>query len=595
MAVGWRRPACGCVTGAATVADAAARVARRLEVLAPDLVGPFRAALPAAAASVSARLAGALWREEVGRRERLGAVARRHGFDRVELVLPDGVDPVELLPVSVLDRRGWGLAAELTDAVVNLAIGYARAGSAAGFAAVADGIAAADRLAVPAGADPVGVDADRFGVDPDGAALAMERLAVEGHNLHPCARTRLGWSVADVLAHDLEGGPVQVAFVAVPRRHHVGDDVGEALAAAYPQVPPAPAGHVRQPVHPWQLGAVLRRRWPDLVRPLPGGLPAVPTASLRTVLLPPGADGRRRYLKLSLDVQITSTRRTISVASTRNGPVLSGLLRRLVADDPAGGRLLLLAETAGAALHAGSGRDASAILRGGLGGRLEAGEVAVPGGALPARAGRATVLGLLVDRYAVSRGRRGPAAALGFLTEYARLLLPPLLRLATCYGVALEAHLQNCLPTFVAGVPRRMVLRDFAGLRLHRPRLAAAGLGVALWPGSVVVTDDVATMRAKLGYTAFQAHLGELVVSLAGSHGLDEAAAWRAVRQVVDETYQPLRADPRYAGDAAADHAAWTAARVPHKALVRMRLAGSGDVYVPVRNPLHPRWAGAVG
>jgi len=26
---------------------------------------------------------------------------------------------------------------------------------------------------------------------------------------------------------------------------------------------------------------------------------------------------------------------------------------------------------------------------------------------------------------------------------------------------------------------------------------------------------------------------------------------------------------------------------VPHKALVRMRLAGTGDIYVPVRNPLH--------
>jgi hypothetical protein len=35
------------------------------------------------------------------------------------------------------------------------------------------------------------------------------------------------------------------------------------------------------------------------------------------------------------------------------------------------------------------------------------------------------------------------------------------------------------------------------------------------------------------------------------------------------------------------DHAAFTAARVPHKALVRMRLAGSGDLHVPVPNPLH--------
>jgi siderophore synthetase component len=94
-------------------------------------------------------------------------------------------------------------------------------------------------------------------------------------------------------------------------------------------------------------------------------------------------------------------------------------------------------------------------------------------------------------------------------------------------------------------------------------------------------------MRAKVGYTALQAHLGELVVRLTRSHNLDEAAAWRAVREVVDEVYEPLRADPACAAAAAADHAAFTAARVPHKALVRMRLAGSGDIYVPVANPLH--------
>jgi siderophore synthetase component len=155
----------------------------------------------------------------------------------------------------------------------------------------------------------------------------------------------------------------------------------------------------------------------------------------------------------------------------------------------------------------------------------------------------------------------------------------------------LEAHLQNCLPTFVAGVPHRMVWRDFAGLRLHRPRLAAAGLAPPLWPGSVTVTGDLTAVRAKVGYSALQAHLGELVLRLTGSHGLAEAAAWRAVRQVVDETYEPLRADRdrRVAAAAVADHAALTARRVPHKALVRMRLAGSGDVHVAVRNPLHGR------
>jgi siderophore synthetase component len=119
---------------------------------------------------------------------------------------------------------------------------------------------------------------------------------------------------------------------------------------------------------------------------------------------------------------------------------------------------------------------------------------------------------------------------------------------------------------------------------MYLPRLADPP---PLWPGSVVATTDVEVMRAKLGYTALQAHLGELVVRLTGSHDLDEDRAWRAIRDVLDEAYEPLRADPACAAAAAADHAAFTARTVPHKALVRMRLAGGGDQYVPVQNPLH--------
>jgi siderophore synthetase component len=273
------------------------------------------------------------------------------------------------------------------------------------------------------------------------------------------------------------------------------------------------------------------------------------------------------------------------VASTRNGPVLSALLHRLLAGEP---RVMLFAEEAGASALVGARhRDLAAIVRRGLDGRLEPGELAVPGGALYAGSAGGTVLAELVDRYATTRRlAHRPAAAGEFLDGYARLLLPPLLRLATRHGIAIEAHLQNCVPTFRDGVPYRLGLRDFAGLRLHRPRLAGGGHGVALWPGSVVATDDADVMRAKLAYTALQAHLGELVIHLVSSHGLNEHAAWRSVRTIVDEVYDELRGDPAVAADAACDHAFLTAPTLPHKALVRMRLRGDGDLYVPVRNPL---------
>jgi D-ornithine---citrate ligase len=514
-----------------------------LAVHAPHLVDAYTSALPAAADTVGRRLRGALVREDIGdARARNAGQGTPHGFDRVEFATAGAADPVELLD----GLHAPGFAAELRNAVVNLAVALAR-----------------PQPVVETG-------------DPDGDATAQERLAVAGHNLHPGGRTRLGWDTTDVLAYDLEAGGVTAGFVAVRDDVHLGDDVGAALRDAYPQLPEPPPGYRLQPVHPWQRDTVLRRRYRDLiddgaVRILDAELPAITTASLRTLLLPTGADGLRRYVKVSLDIQVTSTRRSISVASTRNGPAVSALLETLIAADPGGHRLLLLDETAGAAVPAGSGRDVSAILRGGLTGRLDADEHPVTGIALP------FLVKVLVAEYARTTARPDDAAAARrWLDAYARLLLPPVLRL-TGHGVALEAHLQNCLPTFRGGVPYRMGVRDFAGLRLHPGRLAAAGHTVALWPGSVVSTQDEDVLRAKIGYTAFQAHLGELVIRLGETHGLDEDTAWRTVRAVVDETYDGH----------GPDHAAFTAPYVPHKALVRMRLDGHGDQYVPVRNPLH--------
>jgi siderophore synthetase component len=533
------------ILAAPRLAITAGHVGASLAVHAPHLLDAYTAALPLAAETVGRRLRGALVREGLlptWPRDRV------HAFHRVEFDWAGADDPADLLP-GHLPGNTAGFAAELRNAVVNLAIALARQ-------------------------EPVAA------ADPDEAAIAGERLAVAGHNLHPCGRTRLGWDTTDVLAHDVEAGHTRLGFVAVRDDAHLGDDVGAVLREVYPQLPEPPPGYRLQPVHAWQRDTILPTRYRRLVadgalRILDDELDAVPTAALRTLLLPAATDGSRRYVKVSLDIQVTSTRRSISVASTRNGPAVSDLLHRLVAEDPGADRLLLMAETAGAAVPAGSGRDMSAILRDGLAGRLEPGERAVPGGALP------FVAAALVAEFAATTGRTdGAGAAAAFLDAYARLFLPPLLRL-TVRGVALEAHLQNCLPTFVGGVPHRLAVRDFAGLRLHPGRLAAAGHDVALWPGSVVGTGDEAVLRAKLGYTAFQAHLGELVIRLGESHGLNEDAAWRIVRAVVDETYSGLE------GAARADHAAFTAPTVPHKALVRMRLAGGGDEYLPVENPLH--------
>jgi len=200
-----------------------------------------------------------------------------------------------------------------------------------------------------------------------------------------------------------------------------------------------------------------------------------------------------------------------------------------------------------------------------------------------------TVLVELVTRYGQTRGEGNlQTAGLRFAQEYAALLLPVAVILMTKYGIAVEAHLQNCIFTFVDAVPTRLVLRDWGGMRIYPPRLRRHGLPLDPRPGAVTVTDDVEVMRAKVLYTVLSNHLGEIIAHLVTRCGVDPRPVWQCVRAKLAQLLTDLEADPALRADVAADRAALFGPTLPVKAFARMRLdPASGDQYVPVGNPLH--------
>src|SRR5688572_29321978 len=160
--------------------------------------------------AIATKLAEALWREDIGdaRRRYSGEV---HAFDRVVL------DPVEKDPVTLVDHEG--LRQELASAVTGLGLAFERR-------AAQDG----ERRATGA-SDMIALAAQQV---PDRGVLLLEQLATEGHNLHPCGRTRLGWSLEDMRRHDLETAGTHVHFVALPESEAPGDDLGELLGVSAP-------------------------------------------------------------------------------------------------------------------------------------------------------------------------------------------------------------------------------------------------------------------------------------------------------------------------------------------------------------------------
>ncbi|WP_051393596.1 IucA/IucC family protein [Glycomyces arizonensis] len=505
--------------------------------------------------NLTAKILAAAWRENLAdlrtRPSPFPFTAREGAFNQLTVTDTPDIGPAEALEAILGESAPGHLAAELASAEAGHAIaavrGERRRHHLAALAARTGAASLARLLA----------SCER---DADATARLLETLATDGHQLHPCARTRLGWQAADFTRFDVETPrPVGVRLLADPTGllARSGTDFRDHAMLTGLDLPDPVV-----PVHPWQLEHRIlpaHRRLFDTgrLRLLDTVVPAWPTAAVRTLC---GAK-RPGHLKLALGIHITSTRRDISPATAQLAPALTAALARLIEGDKTHA---IAADRSGAWLP--GSRDLTAIARAPLGEAAPPGTVVVPASALCTTS---PVTGLaLAAEYAHWAG-----GAEDWIRSYAALVVPPVLRLAAHAGIGLEAHLQNSLIAFDGPVPVRLITRDLGGVRLHRPDLP---FDLDLPDGSPVAASGRAAVRAKVAYTLFQNQLAAIVTVLARDCGLDEHRFWADLADLVAGLDLPE-----------ADRDAYLAERMPTKALLTMRLHPGTEAETWVDNPLH--------
>ncbi|TDD94249.1 IucA/IucC family protein [Actinomadura rubrisoli] len=507
------------------------------------------------------------------------------------------------------------------------------AASVQGYAMALDGAARrADALRTGGGWDgarPFTALVERL---PPGAVLAgFEQMAVDGHPLHPMARSRIGMSVDDVRRYAPEfGAEFRLPLVALATAAASGADgrdgadpsdtaagplaVQQVLAAAFPAAVAAgraelaasgddPGRYALLPIHPHQLDHAVPALHPDAlsdrrVVPLSAALPARSLMSTRTLAVGEPGSRARLHVKTALEVQITSAVRGVSFPAAHNGPRLSRLLLDIAEHDPLVEGLALSRELAAACLvppetpgpaDAARRRSVGVILREDPETLLEPGEVALPAAALLARSpltGRPVIDDLITE---LANGTSRARAAARWLRRYLELIVPPALTLLTRYGIAMEAHPQNTVLVLRDAMPHRAMVRDLGGIGILEPRLGHQGYAVDLVPDSELYVPDPAMLRAHLCFALFVHHLGELVPAVAAAGGRPERTLWGLVRGVAQDSFRRIAhgaRDERSLADAdALLRSPW-----PLKPLLRMRLTGRQLGWRPVAapNPVRP-------
>jgi D-ornithine---citrate ligase len=456
------------------------------------------------------------------------------------------------------------------------------------------------------------------------SALFFEQLCVEGHNLHPGAKTKTSMEPEAVYryAPEFDGTP-DLRLVGIRRDRTESAslscrDVGEILFDQHPGLREAvarefterglsPTDYLFVPVHPWQLKNVVPEVYraeisQKVVVAVEGAsVPGCATSSFRTVV--PRVGRGSLAMKTSVDSQMTSTIRSISPNTANNAPEFTRLIRAVLRREPQLARTFVpVCEVAGANFKAdpnepdpgtrtAKSRNLSAVLREAVSRHAGRDELAIVGCALYAGSpitGR-PVLAELVQAFAKSGGvSTSGEAAFRFVSEYASVVLPGFLTMMVKYGVGLEGHLQNSVPVFKAGRPVRLLFRDWGGARIYGERLRRRELRVSFYPGSAVLTDRLEEMRNKVFCAVFQNQLGEIILQSCKHFDVPERDLWREVRRICDKIFDEIGSQPDHAADAAADREALYGAEVDHKALTTMRLNPKGGYrFARVSNPLH--------
>ncbi|RVD80442.1 uncharacterized protein DFL_008339 [Arthrobotrys flagrans] len=457
---------------------------------------------------------------------------------------------------------------------------------------------------------------------PSDITLELDDFDAEGHPTHPCRRTRLRFSPSDSLAFAPDSGTtISGKIVAVQRDQLVLSDpsFSDILRKHYPFINDAASAALcrdgKNPnefelvlVHPFQFATVLPRIYKSeissgVIVPLPEVTIACrATSSTRTLVsVTPGIQGKRLSFKTAIDVQITSTCRTISHESVRNGPYVSALLTRLLSGET---RVSCIGERASIAFSPETNctnsrqRGLSMLLRDDVADYIKSGEVIIGCTALITKSpisGKPLVVEL-VNSLAQNSGNE--LAAREFVDKYADLLLSAALPLVWKHGIALEAHLQNTLLVLDASRnPVRLLLRDFAGLRVNLDRLKESGEDITKipCPKSRAMSADDEEIHCKFTHSVIFTNLVPVVDAL--SEIVSPLLLWEVIRARAAKVHERFTAKLSK-GDSNMESFAnehfqrlTSTPALPQKALLTMRVlakaSGGMDYYTMQPNPLY--------
>ncbi|WP_105993355.1 IucA/IucC family protein [Staphylococcus simulans] len=455
--------------------------------------------------------------------------------------------------------------------------------------------------------------------------LRSEQAVIEGHPLHPGAKLRKGLTPEMNIRYSSEFQHKQaLKWIAVHNdlvrtqtlEHTYNDTLFNAfdgLKTAFEQAVPNDAKEAYSIIilHPWQYDEILHRDYQDeinqgLILDIDYDTTYYAGLSFRTLI--PKLPQTTPHVKLSTNVHITGEIRTLSEQTTFNGPLVTHIVNRILAQDALFKDIQAstIPETAG--IHFYNANDQGeyqterseqlgSLLRENVYHLTEDNTInIIPSSFVSVNPNEGTaVVNALITRFkAAQKFDAFESAALSWLSDYAQALVDLVVPLMVKYGIALEAHLQNAVASFnLDGSFNHIFIRDFEGLRIDESQLNQLGYPTAHFhEKSRILTDKSVSVFNKAFYSTIQNHLGEMILTIA-QHAEDSAAfennLWNEVKRITQAKFQQMHEDKEIDNERLSRiEQVFFDQTIDYKCVTTMRLEDEAHeyTYVKVDNPL---------
>lgn len=368
----------------------------------------------------------------------------------------------------------------------------------------------------------------------------FEQSVTEGHPFHPMTKTKLGFSIDDVLKYSPEFRQT-VAIIPLLCNKDFIDEINiyqlPALETFQKKVDTYCKAHNIKSenyallfIHEWQLKHFLLPQFEtcfeqQFMIPLYDlAVKSSPLLSFRTLEVAE----LNCIVKTAVNAQATSAVRNVSPASIRNGIILSDTVEHIYRTNNYD-NCYIQTDLAGCYLNINPAHanKCSFMLRSRIPEHADSHQLVCGSLITQSFVTRKPILIECIETIMKSQEMSFESATQLFLTSYTHLLLEATYRLLLEEGISLEAHMQNSTVIIKDGIPISIYIRDFGGVRLIER-------DIDIDDSTGLITDSFEDLLSVFSHAVLYNHLFQLIRVLT-DYGFDSTKGYQIIRKMIAE------------------------------------------------------------